>query len=90
MRPAVNYIISSFNSSSLEIDCPSDISVQISDLADIADHCKFLDSLCFTSFKIAPNSISDFPIPFAPLRFLIAFVMYLSSHCNTDFSGFPS
>ena len=54
--------------SSLEIDCTTETLVRLSDLSAISENCKFLDRLSFTSFRMAPDSLLDFPVPFAPLK----------------------
>ena len=54
---------------SLEIECRPETQVSLSDLRSIAEHCKFLDILCFTSFTVAPpSSHDDFSVPFVPLN----------------------
>jgi len=54
--------------SSLEIDCTTETLVRLSDLSAISEGCKFLDRLSFTSFRMAPDSLLEFPVPFAPLK----------------------
>ena len=54
--------------SSLEIDCTTETLVRLSDLSAISESCKFLDRLSFTSFRMAPDNLTEFPVPFAPLK----------------------
>lgn len=54
---------------SLEIECTKTSLIWLEDLEAIAEHCTFLEILCFTSFYLSPNA-SDFvarsplPLPF--------------------------
>ncbi len=54
--------------SSLELECATpETYVQMKDLQSVVKHCKFLETLRLTSFRISPTT-EDFPEPFTPLQ----------------------